>query len=342
MWYQRLCKISNTTPSSYYSVGHDRANTQNTLLYVHDGNKLYYKKPERPTQSHLSAFPGIEEVAKGRIETNKNIGSFMYFPPDEISDANIINQEFRKIMSDLEQAFPNVIFYMGGEVVDRKTRFASVTKRIKHAQFGAGYGEWWIDESGATMYADIDIGDKGHEMYVVEHVQGEIVNYLKLQTWNEDFWNSALVSVAEDLLDEAHGNDARKKHIENYIGEKLENIKPNELIESDYVEDYMVGELRVNKQMMDIAMGRGDIRLYGVKNLGWKRVMNKFVDTWQLTSQDCVAIARGLSDIAQEDEEGTSLWTIEVRSTNKYYPNIPLSVIESGPMAISKYARGQN
>lgn len=208
------------------------------------------------------------------------------------------------------------------------------------AQFGAGYGEWWIDDSGQTMYADIDIGDKGHEMFVIEHAQSLLIP-AQYHTYSEHPWQDFLNTLAEDLLDEAHANENLKTHIENYVGNDLASIDAKELIDQGYIEDYILEEFKPNKQLLDIAVGRGDVRLFGVKELGWKRVMNKFVETWFFRPEDCSVIARGLGDIAQDDEDGTTKWTIEVRSANKVYANIPLMVIEKGPVAVSNYARKQ-
>lgn len=209
------------------------------------------------------------------------------------------------------------------------------------AQFGAGHGEWWIDDSGQTMYADIDIGDRGHEAFVIEHAQSMIIP-AEYDSYSENPWQDFTHSLASKLLDEAHANKNLKKQIEKYVRNNLESIDAKELIDQGYIEDYILKRFNPNKKLMDIAMGRGDVRLFGVKEFGWKRVMNNFVETWFFRPEDCIVIARGLGDIAQDDEDGTTKWTIEVRSANKVYVNIPLMVIEKGPVAVANYARSQH
>lgn len=603
--YFQLSKFADYG-SSYYSIGHDRKNIGNILLWEHDGQKIHTKRPERPTQTHLSAFGPIDGPAKGRIELDKKISSFMFFPIEGKSNIET-NTEYRKIIRDLKSQFPDILFLSNGKPIDERDAFAAnyynliklstncldekflqkiaydstktlscvrfiqllrqfaqqtdaplniLEKKIgnnkvytiqyknreksivcgeseeefqqliesfyqeeiaknnnkfldvqqkqnirkiieenlaeqlqdqismdvlvnilnalqlqivngkiqdiststtekpakkskvyeltdlpktissadvgrallylgliegstkgdhrhfnnlrptstkneaactlnkdkqyfwaktdckeqckqceihesdfvaayyrdknvrnkykisqaksasnyfnlqKFAQFGAGYGEWWIDESGQTMYADIDIGDKGHEMFVIEHAQSMIIP-AEYHSYSENPWQDFTYSLAEDLLDEAHANKNLKTHIEKYVGNDLASIDAKELIDQGYIEDYILKKFKPNKQLMDIAMGRGDVRLFGVKEFGWKRVMNKFVETWFFRPQDCALISRGLGDIAQDDEEGTTQWTIEVRSANKVYPNIPLMVIEKGPVAVSNYARKQ-
>lgn len=338
MWYELAKnKIAASKDATYFSIGHSR-DYDNIILWVHDGQQLHTKTSTPKQKTHMSAFQGINDIARGRIDKAKNISSIAFDIEPSIS---VMQQNYlrKKVLSDLKKQFPTVNISEHGQILkEEDNTFASSNLSLKTAQFGAGYGEWWIDDSGQTMYADIDIGDKGHEQFVIEHAQGMVIpaNY---HDYSEDSWNNFFATLADDLLDEAHGNPIRKQHIENFIGEDLERIKPKDLIEQDYIEEYIIRELGANKELMDIAMGRGDVRLFGVKELGWKRVMNKFVETWFFRPQDCALISRGLGDIAQDDEEGTTKWTIEVRSANKVYVNIPLYIIDKGPIAVNNYSR---
>ena len=338
IWDKRLkSKTAAGKDFNYFSIGHSRDHG-NIILWVHDGKQLYQKASTPQQKTHLSAFPGIDDIARGRIEISKGISSFSLDIPDNLS---IMQKQFlrKKVIDDLKSAHPNIRIMEHGKDIDENDTFAQSYFTLKTAQFGAGYGEWWIDEDGGTMYADIDIGDMGHEAFVIEHARGIVMH--DFHTYSENAWDEYLSTLARELLDDAQSNEARKMHIENYIGEDIENITENDLIDQDYVEDFILNEKKANKKIVDIAFGRGDIRLFGVKDLNWKRVMNKFVETWFLTPKDCAIIARGLGEIAQEDEEGNSLWTIEVRSSGKIYSNIPLMVIEKGPVAINNYSRTQ-
>lgn len=75
-----------------------------------------------------------------------------------------------------------------------------------------------------------------------------------------------------------------------------------------------------------------DVRQYGMEKLGWKRVKDNMVETWNLTEKDLRGIANGLGD-ADEEMEDDETFDIEVRSSGNMFRDVPITVIESKNLA---------
>jgi len=190
-------------------------------------------------------------------------------------------------------------------------------------------GEWWI-AGGQALYADGDIGDKGHEAYVIEHVQSQYVD--------EEFNRG-------DYID---WNGFEKK----VLAEKLQELGTVNFRDDGIGEGKLVEEALTERGMtfdeISIASGYGDPRLYGVETLNWKRVKENYVETQNLTAGDLADIARGLSEAYEGEEEEELVFTIEVRSNNTMYDDVPLFVIEMNtpsdliPYRRVRYAKRKN
>jgi len=206
----------------------------------------------------------------------------------------------------------------------------------KQSQFGAGYGEHWIDEDGNLMYADGDIGDMNHEAYVIQRARGEIAG----DQWNQgEFvnWEAFQESVASQILQEAKTNPNLQEEIESEIGD-IYTTQPRELIGYDYIDNELLRR-GINAELLNVAQERANARMFGMKTWGWKRVMNNYVETFVLTNEDCQVIAKGLGELVPDDEDGNSTWNIEIVSNRQYFQSIPLSIIEKGTQAIFSYSR---
>ena len=213
--------------------------------------------------------------------------------------------------------------------------------RLKYAQFGAGYGEHWIDESGNLMYADGDIGDMNHEAHVIQSCQAQIADESYNQREFVD-WDGFLESIGQELLNTAkNGNGRYRKLLERKTGQPLEILKPADMVGYGFVENELVNVRGVDKDMMDTAMGRGDARIYGMKVWGWKRVMNNHIQSWSLTDKDVQIIARGIGELAPEDENGDTTWNIECINPRRYYTDIPLKYIDMGLKGIQSWEAGE-
>lgn len=208
--------------------------------------------------------------------------------------------------------------------------------RLITAQFGAGYGKYWIDEYGDLMYADGDIGNMNHEAYVIQRAQGMIAP--------DDFtggeyveWDEFLNSVGTTILETAKSNARYGKLIQRQTGEPLATLTPQDMISYGFVDTELTSVQGVNPELLEIAKGHGDARLFGMKTWGWKRVMNNNVETYTLTDKDLAVIAKGLGEIAQEDDEGESTWNIESVNPRKFHQGIPLKYLDMGLQGIQSW-----
>jgi len=165
-------------------------------------------------------------------------------------------------------------------------------------------GEWWIDSFGYPLYADGDIGDKNHEAYVIEYIQSQYADPEFSQNEYVD-WEGFETKVLEEKL--------RELNVPH--GEKDQEI----LIQA-------LKEKGMSNEEIQIARGVGDAREYGIKNLGWKRVISSYVETYTLTNEDLHIISRGLEE-AYPDLDDDPVFEIEVRANNSLYEDVPLSVI---------------
>ena len=56
--------------------------------------------------------------------------------------------------------------------------FKIISSYLKKAEDWSDYvkGEWWIDDSGFAQFADIDVGDSGHEGIAIDNIVGSYVD----------------------------------------------------------------------------------------------------------------------------------------------------------------------
>lgn len=196
-------------------------------------------------------------------------------------------------------------------------------------------GEWWLDDSGQSMYADQDVGDMGHEGYVLERVVNEILEFFGV-------FVGELRSV--ELSD--YYND-----IEEALTDKGELADPIDVAryEDDpgaFILDYMVKNGYENaEEVYKMANGQGDAREYAIRNWGWKRVAGGNVETQTLTAKDLRAIVRGLYDAYEGELSGYAemgedepTFNIEVRANRTYFSDVPWSVLDAeSPSALMPY-----
>jgi hypothetical protein len=177
----------------------------------------------------------------------------------------------------------------------------------KKATFNLPYGEYWIDDSGNIHFADGDIGEKGHANHVIE----QILNNINVD-YNRFF----------QLLESDYPLEDGSKDIYEFCKKRGLNTQ-----ETSMLIDGINGN------------DANNLIQYAMKKWKWKRVVGNRVETWQLTNYDFEIILNGINNIAEEDEYGESVWTIEVASNRNIYINVPLKELETG---ISSLARHNN
>lgn len=195
-------------------------------------------------------------------------------------------------------------------------------------------GEYWITDSGTVIYADGDIGDMNHEAIIIDELTRIFLNIFD--------------------IDDGEPNPVRfyYEQIGQYLAE--EDPEFNEEVYLNDEEEYILNYIKKHhldmfnnseKQLQDAwrtAYGNTDARVYGLKYLHWKRLLNNNIQTQTLSQNDLEAILRGLGeaypDIDEENPEEV-LFNVEVMATGEYYTDVPLSVLdEKDLLAIHRYA----
>jgi hypothetical protein len=157
-------------------------------------------------------------------------------------------------------------------------------------------GEYWFDESGNPMYADGDIGEMNHEMYVIKTCAYDVANEIGLE-WDREFWPSS--DAFEDFL--------RDEYSDN---EKVQDFLDDNDLESALLE--VIGNTLENKDKVQIALDRGsrDKREYAIEIWGWSRVHGTHIEVKTLNSKTLQTIATGIWGALEQ--EG-NLYTEEQR-----------------------------
>jgi hypothetical protein len=200
-------------------------------------------------------------------------------------------------------------------------------QRLEEAQ----RGEWWIYPGGQSQFADGDIGDSGHEAFVIQHVNNELYEHFIgyppehigfLRDW-------------EDTLYDALSSEGRltEEDMEQWQND------PNSIIKRVILEDKLYKDEKQVDDAMTVAYnssGGIDPRDYAMKYLRWKRMTSgnsmTSVQTWVLTPQDMEDIRKGVfdawnDDMDEEVEDSSHTVEIEVRANNKHFSNIPVEVL---------------
>ena len=187
-------------------------------------------------------------------------------------------------------------------------------------------GEWWIID-GNVVFADNDIGDIGHEGYVIDHIKRKYA-YDEFDRGEWVDWDEFKKQLSKEAYEEQNGD------IDDAMWDKLYKSS------SEYTNLCIakLKEMGATDIELAIADGYGDAREYGLQELGWKRVKADNIQTQTLTHDDLKDIANGLWDAYQEECE-TETFNIEVSSTKTIYRDIPYRLISDGsPSQLSDYA----
>lgn len=222
-------------------------------------------------------------------------------------------------------------------------------------------GEWWISQDGESYYADSDSGiGYDHEHYVRQQIMSNHGLYLDetddelrreiLYTVMGSNWQNRIndqpVLPGMEFTEEEQANDTpeqqmmrvanpyERQHMEELF-QSAKRIQEDNATEQDYI---LWG---LSPEETEIMIGKGDFRQYAMKNWGWKRVINRDIETWNLTRKDLDAIATGLYDAS--DVNDNTQFNIEVASSRKSYWNVPYWVIGDGnPAKLQPYRTGEH
>jgi hypothetical protein len=191
-------------------------------------------------------------------------------------------------------------------------------------------GEWWIDDDGSAQYADGDVGDVNHEAYIRQILVHDVLSDFGIDSHEGGgFLGDYEDQIKQELID---NGSLSQEELERWDDD------PSSIILSKYDQISDVKDENQRHWKFFLAYGsntthRGDARDYGMKYMGYKRVVTRgnkaWVQTHTLTPRDLVAIYHGLQDMADEfeDDDAKLMVDIEVRATNKSYHDIPLEAL---------------
>lgn len=182
-------------------------------------------------------------------------------------------------------------------------------------------GEYWIDDSGYAQYADGDIGDANHEGIALERLVREVLFTLGVEI-NDELRSLDLSDYADEIYAKLE-NDEDKADWEIDPETVVERIVKQRGMEN--VED-----------IFNVLHHKMDPRMFALKHWGWKRVKGNNIETWTLTNEDLQDILHGLDSTGEldTDEFGLEEFNIDVGSTQAFYKDVPLHVIEQGNLTL--------
>ena len=156
--------------------------------------------------------------------------------------------------------------------------------------------EYWLDDSGNTMYANGSISDMNHEAYVIQRCNAEILDYFHLNNGGDyDTVETHQDSILDMIVEDSGLEDDEEKWEKR---QELENDPASAIIE--YLTQKGVKDVA---DTVFIAYGSSrDAREYAIKNWGWSRVAGDSIETKELTRKTLEIIARGINNAL--DEEG--------------------------------------
>lgn len=217
-------------------------------------------------------------------------------------------------------------------------------------------GEWWIDESGGTTYADIDIGDSGHEGVVIQYLAHEILSHFGIDADEPGYISDYEEAIKESLLADEKMSEQDLADWEASSGSR----SPYGVILRKLIEDKAYSTPEQAEDALSIAYGSSnrDARDYGMKYLKWK-VMKTFgsdieIQTWHLKPEDLGIIVRGIWDIMEDTDDSDDTdnkvgddgypgprVNVTIQATGKRFHDIPLAVLEKKmPSSLMNYRSG--
>src|SRR6185369_17046051 len=124
-------------------------------------------------------------------------------------------------------------------------------------------GEWWIDDMGHITFADIELGDSGHEGVVISYLVHEILEHFGIPTEE-----TGLLSEYEDLIKRSllEDGDLDEQELEDW--EKSSGSRcPSTIILKKLIRDKVFKSPQQASEALRIAYGAQgiDARDYAMK-----------------------------------------------------------------------------
>lgn len=174
-------------------------------------------------------------------------------------------------------------------------------------------GEYWITDDGDPIYADGDIGDKNHEVIVIEQCAGTLAAEFGLGCPDWECWETES-NLEKGAIRRILEDEDFLKELYNLTDEEFEETDVEDLVKNDpanAIIEYLIYHDRYDKQaatdLVMVAYGSmRDAREYGVKTLKWHRVHGDSIETNKLTADNLKIIARGINEIIHQEGLGYS------------------------------------
>jgi len=213
-------------------------------------------------------------------------------------------------------------------------------------------GEWWIDDHGQTIFADIDIGDSGHEGVVIQYLVHEILSHFGIEEHEVGLLIHYDDQIKQALIDDDNFSEED--------AQQWEREGPSEVILKKLIEDKAYPDPKQAEDAVYIAYNNTsrDARNYGMQYLNWKIMKTVGSDieiqTWHLKPEDLGIIVRGIWDIMEDTDDpedsdnevgedgypGPRI-NVTIQATGKRFHDIPLTVLEKKlPSSLINYRSG--
>ena len=149
-----------------------------------------------------------------------------------------------------------------------------------------------------------------------------------------EYWINDMGNVQDADGEYNHESYVIDEIISNKLDLDPENFDFYEIIKKP---DNELAKMGFDKDEIDVLKTRQDGREYAMKNWGWIRVSDKYVQFWYLTPKIMKNIANGLYE-AFGNDAFIGNFVLESLSNNKIYDNVPYGVIDKGNiMALRQY-----
>jgi hypothetical protein len=153
-------------------------------------------------------------------------------------------------------------------------------------------GEYWFDEHGNAQYADGDVGDMGHEEYVIQRCINEVLAWFNLDfdVTTDEFAikEDQIVEIIKDEVGDSWGWDIEDDPARAIIKYLVLNCNVPEDKASDLV-------------FTAYGSSSMDAREYAIKNWNWIRVAGTHIEVNKLNAVTLKNVAKGINDALEQE-----------------------------------------
>ena len=150
-------------------------------------------------------------------------------------------------------------------------------------------GEYWI-QNGQVDFADGDTGDQNHEMIALNSIAYDQIDGLE--------------AVARELgvdTEELGGRDDEPSQTAYHLLQAIDYTLRDSDIPTDEFGRWINKKLGINAETYEMLLGKGDARLYVMKNEGWMAVRSNNIELFGYDTSKKKQLAEGLDKILEEE-----------------------------------------